>query len=101
MMIFMDNTVFEVLFILVGIIVITSAIQTKNTKKGVLMVVSYSNFPFPHTIFTFATNSESIKTTIIEGNHTDLKTLNSLVTTVNYFHLPFHFYDTLESVKQD
>lgn len=68
-------------------------------KKGSIAVLNYYIFPFEHTTISLSTYSQDVRLVTVEGKHMDFKTDRGVYYTIKYKHLPFHWYNTLESVE--
>jgi hypothetical protein len=91
------------LWLIVDIVVVLIAlgfiIPRNYEKKGSIAVLNYSIFPFEHTTIILSTYSETVRTVTVEGKHMDLKTDRGVYYTIKYKHVPFHWYNTLESAE--
>jgi hypothetical protein len=75
------------------------AIPLSFEKKGSIAVISYGIFPFEHTTISMSTYSQDDQFINVEGKHMDFKTDNGVYYTIKYKHIPFHWYNTLESAE--
>lgn len=68
-------------------------------KKGSIATLNYSVFPFEHTTISMSTHSGDVRLITIEGKHMEFKTDDGVYYTIKYKHIPFHWYNTLESAE--